>query len=212
MARALRRTRVWVFRPTTGLLAAALGALTGMVAVCSLLAIGLEGLGCIVMTLPLAVPLSALGSCLVYLAEPSKLARHGGAAMMLLLLPPSSIVWDARAKPPVFEVHSAITIAAAPERVCKHVVTFSELPEPQEWFFRAGLAYPKRARIEDPAPARYDIASFPRARSWNQSKCGTSRGCCDSASPRIQRQCTSGVHTPRYCPGICMATSFPSRA
>ena len=137
----------WLFRPTTALRAAAIGALTGMVAVCSLLAIGLEGLGCIVMTLPLAVPLSALGSCLVYLSEPSKLATRGGAAM-LLLLPPASIVWDAQARPPVFEVHSAITIAAPPERVWKHVVTFSELPEPREWFFRAGLAYPKRARIE----------------------------------------------------------------
>ena len=35
-----------------------------------------------------------------------------------------------------------------PEQVWKHIVTFSELPEPQEWFFRAGLAYPKLAHIE----------------------------------------------------------------
>jgi len=44
-----------------------------------------------------------------------------------------------------------------PEQVWKHGVAFSKLPEPQEWFFRAGLAYPKRARLEGfqarPVPA-----------------------------------------------------------
>jgi uncharacterized protein YndB with AHSA1/START domain len=67
---------------------------------------------------------------------------------MLLLLPPATLTWDSHAKPPVFEVRTSIEIAAPPEQVWRHVVTFSELPEPDEWFFRAGLAYPKRARIE----------------------------------------------------------------
>lgn len=117
-----------------------------MIALCSLLIAGLEGLGCLGMTLPLALPLGAPGSWLVYYARSSKAATRGGVAM-LLLLPPASLTWDARAQPPVFEVRSAITIAAPPEQVWKHVVTFSELPEPREWFFRAGLAYPKRAHI-----------------------------------------------------------------
>lgn len=137
----------WVFRPATGGRAMALGAITVMLAVGSSLFAGLEGLVCIVMALPLAAPLGALGSWLVYRGEPSRLATGAGVAM-LLLLPPASITWDTQARPPVFEVRSAITIAAPPERVWKHVVTFSELPEPREWFFRAGLAYPKRARIE----------------------------------------------------------------
>ena len=47
----------------------------------------------------------------------------------------------------VFEVRSAVEIAASPERVWKHVVSFSDLPEPEEWYFRAGVAYPRRARI-----------------------------------------------------------------
>jgi hypothetical protein len=64
-----------------------------MVAVCSLLILGLEGLGCIVMALPLAVPLGALGGYLAYRAESSRLATGAGAAM-LLLLPPTSLTWD----------------------------------------------------------------------------------------------------------------------
>ena len=101
----------WVFRPTSGGRAARLGAMTVLVALCSLLAIGLEGLICIAMAMPLALPLGALGSWLVYRAEPSGLDMRGGVAMLLLL--PGSVTWDAVATPPVFVVHTAIVIAAA---------------------------------------------------------------------------------------------------
>jgi hypothetical protein len=136
----------WISRPTTGGRAAGLGALAGIAAACSLLILRLDGLVCIVMSLPLVIPLGALGGWLVYRFEPSTLPTHTLA--ILLLLPPVSMTWDIRARPPVFEVRTAITIAANPEQVWRHVATFSELPPPQEWFFRSGLAYPKRARIE----------------------------------------------------------------
>jgi hypothetical protein len=136
----------WVFRPPTGARAAGLGALTVMAALSLLFLLGSEGLICIAMALPLALPLGAFGGWLVYQVGSARLAPAGVA--MFLLLPVASITWDAKAPPPVFQVRSAIEIVATPEQVWKHVVTFSELPEPQEWFFRAGLAYPKRARIE----------------------------------------------------------------
>ena len=100
---------------------------------------------CIVMALPLAVPLGALGGYLASQANSPKTATNGFA--MLVLLPSASLTWDMKAKPTVFEVRSAIEIAAPPEQVWKHVVTFSGLPEPREWLFRAGIAYPRRARI-----------------------------------------------------------------
>jgi hypothetical protein len=68
--------------------------------------------------------------------------------MMLILLPVASLTWDATVPPPVFQVRSTIDIAAPPEQVWKYVVKFPELPEPREWFFRAGLAYPTRVRLE----------------------------------------------------------------
>jgi len=137
----------WVLRPSEERGAAVLGALAAMVATCSLLIVGMEGLICIAMAWPLTVPLGALGGWLAYHAQGSELRTRGGIAM-LMLLPPAGVTWDAQARPPVFEVRSSIVIAASPEQVWKHVVTFSELPEPKEWFFRAGLAYPKRAHIE----------------------------------------------------------------
>jgi hypothetical protein len=136
----------WVLRPATGAKAAKLGALWTSAAVCSLLLVRLEGAICILMALPLAAPLGALGGWLVYHAGHYRWGTR--SAMIFLLLPPASLTWDASVRPPVFEMRTAIEIAAPPETVWTHVVTFSELPEPREWFFRAGIAYPKRARIE----------------------------------------------------------------
>ena len=56
-----------------------------------------------------------------------------------------------------FAVRTKIEIAATPERVW----SFSDLEEPQEWNFRAGFAYPMRARIEGTGEGRCDIANSP---------------------------------------------------
>ncbi len=148
----------WVFQPATGKQAAGMGAISTVAALCGLLMVGWEGLICIAMALPLAVPLGALGSWAVYRLESSRLAKPSLA--MLLLLPSASITWDASVPPLVFKVRSAVEIAATPEQVWKHVVTFSDLPEPTEWYFRAGLAYPKRARIEGSGPGAIRYCEF----------------------------------------------------
>ena len=148
----------FIFRPQTAAQAAMWGVLVVLTALFSLLLVKVEGLICILMALPLALPLGAVGSLLVYWTGSSRVTKPGVA--MLLLLPSAGITWDATARPPVFEARSAIEIAAAPEQVWKHVVTFAELPEPQEWFFRAGIAYPKRARIEGSGPGAIRYCEF----------------------------------------------------
>lgn len=57
-----------------------------------------------------------------------------------------------RPAPPLFEVRTAIEIHGPPEEVWRQVVAFSELPEPREWLFRAGIAYPVRATIQGHGP------------------------------------------------------------
>ncbi|SPE31040.1 conserved membrane hypothetical protein [Candidatus Sulfopaludibacter sp. SbA3] len=135
----------WVFRPATHFRALMLGVLAAAVASVGLLLLRLDGLICIVMALPLTAPLAALGSWLVYQAEPSGRIRRGLG--ILLMLPPG-MLWDAAAPPPVFEVHTSLVINAPPEKIWKYVVSFPPLPEPHEWYFRAGLAYPTLTRIE----------------------------------------------------------------
>lgn len=139
-------TASWVAGPKTGRAAAKIGAMAVAIAALALFIVGMEGILCIVMALPLAVPLGAFGGWLVYRGESSPAAAR--SITMLLLLPSASMTWDLKAPPILFEVHSAIEIAATPEQVWKHVVSVSDLPEPREWYFRAGLAWPTRSRIE----------------------------------------------------------------
>ena len=110
-----------------------------------LLLSGVEGLICLAMAYPLAVPLVALGCWLGYRIAQSD--RPRAMAAMLLLFPAvafseSAGVWE----PPLREVVSSIEIDAPPEVVWTNVVAVSELPPPQRWVFKAGIAYPIRAR------------------------------------------------------------------
>jgi hypothetical protein len=55
-----------LFRPKTGVGAAGVGALANAVPCCSLLVIGMEGMGCVAMCIPLVCPLGALGGAAVH--------------------------------------------------------------------------------------------------------------------------------------------------
>jgi Polyketide cyclase / dehydrase and lipid transport len=148
----------WVFLPVTGARAAGMGALAAAASACFLLFLSLEGIICILMALPLVAPLGALGGWLFYLAQSSRFAARG--SMMLLLLTPATLTWDVKVSPTVFEVRSEVIVAATPEQVWKHVVSFSTLPAPTEWFFRTGLACPIRARIEGSGPGAIRYCEF----------------------------------------------------
>jgi hypothetical protein len=104
---------------------------------------GWEGLICVLMSLPLAAPMGALGGMLVHAA---RARRKEAASGWMLALVPWSIAWDVTATPPVRPVVTAVEIAAPPAAVWKRVVEFPPLEEPQEWYFRAGLAYPQSAQ------------------------------------------------------------------
>ena len=133
--------------PTLGR-AARIGAFAVLVANLGLLVLGTEGLICIAMSLPLTVPLGALGGLFAHSAERTHLQNKSTAALLLLLpLSGGTVGMDLTAKPPLFQVRTAIEIAAPPERVWKYVVSFPDLAPPGEWFFKAGIAYPERARI-----------------------------------------------------------------
>jgi hypothetical protein len=66
-----------------------------------------------------------------------------------------------RPMPPVYEVGTSIEINASPENVWNQVVAFAQIPEPKEWLFRAGIAYPVRAEIigQGPGAERHCVFS-----------------------------------------------------
>jgi len=121
-----------------------------------LLGIGLfgfaiEGVICLIMAWPIAAVLALMGGSVGYLIQRRPWTRMEAPAMLtvlVLFLP--ALMGAEYASPPVaptFEVTSSIEINAAPETVWKNVISFAELPPPNEWIFRTGVAYPVRARI-----------------------------------------------------------------
>jgi hypothetical protein len=147
----------WIFRPKTARGAAGAGALGVLVTTVALLLVGVEGGICIVMCLPIALPCGALGGWLLWDLQRGRRARRGLA--MFLLLPPS-ILWDAKAPPPVFPVQTQLVVGATPAEVWKRVISFPDLPEPTELIFRAGVAYPIRAHLEGAGPGAVRYCEF----------------------------------------------------
>lgn len=144
--------------PETRRKAALHGMLANMILSVSLLFIGVEGLICIFMSWPLILPLGALGGYLAGWAR--ALPVNAMNALLLVPVAAGSLGFDFVAQVPVFEARTVLEIAAPPSRVWKHVVTFSDLPEPDDWYFRVGLAYPRRARIEGSGPGAIRYCEF----------------------------------------------------
>ena len=122
----------------------------------ALMAVALEGAFCLIMALPLALPLAAFGGGCAHVIQKRRRPQQGATALFsLVLLFTPGIEWTEHltAIPaPVFVVRSAIEIQAPPEKVWKEVVAFTEIPPPSEWIFRAGIAYPIRAEIFGTGP------------------------------------------------------------
>jgi len=116
---------------------------------CSLALFALEGLICIGMALPIAyliaIPGALAGRAIALSGRPSPTLHAFAPFVVLLLL---SDIEARLSEPGHFECISVVEIDAPPEVVWHHVVSFSELPEPEEFLFRLGVAYPIRARIE----------------------------------------------------------------
>jgi hypothetical protein len=163
----------WSFRPTTAGKAVELGATTGAVGCCLFLLLGAEGFICVMMALPVVVPLTAAGSLLAYWGgRPAQGKRPAGMALLV----PLSLLFDVNAKPPVYSVTTSIVVNAAPERVWKYVVAFPEITVEPDWMLRTGLAYPLRTRIEGSGVGAHrncDLSTGTveeRAVDWNEPR------------------------------------------
>jgi hypothetical protein len=117
-----------------------------------LLGLAVEGVFCLLMALPLALPLAAFGGSFGYLVQRRRWYPNGAPAFLsVLLIFVPGIQWVehvAAPTPPVYVVRTTIDIQASPEKVWRQVVSFSEIAPPTEWMFRAGIAYPIRAGIQ----------------------------------------------------------------
>jgi hypothetical protein len=113
-----------------------------------LIAVAVEGLICLIMSLPLSIPLAVLGGAAGRRAAASAGAEHPLAAMFMLMAIPLTAAVEPPAGVAIHEVRSSVVIDAPPAAVWPHVIAFREIPPPDDWIFRAGVAYPIRAHID----------------------------------------------------------------
>lgn len=117
-----------------------------------LLSVAIEGVICLAMAAPLALVISSIGASVGYVIQRRPEVMHPAPSMMLVLLLSVPGLMEAEhaapPEPPVFAVRTSIEINAPPEEVWRQVVSFAEIPPPQDPLFRLGIAYPTRATIE----------------------------------------------------------------
>lgn len=117
----------------------------------ALLALAIEGVVCLIMAVPIAIPLGVLGGACGHAIQKRRWLEQDAPVFLslLLLLAPGVQYAEhvAARQSPVFEVHTQIDVQAPPDEVWRQVIAFTEIPAPTEWMFRAGIAYPIRAQM-----------------------------------------------------------------
>lgn len=118
----------------------------------AIIVIALEGIICLIMAAPIAFMLAFFGSLVGYIiqARPWLSDQAMSVTLAMLLVLPSLMAAESASEPEpaVRAVDTEVIIAAPPARVWPHVIAFPPLPEPDDWFFRTGVAYPQRAEIQ----------------------------------------------------------------
>jgi len=112
-----------------------------------LLALAWEGVLCLLMAAPLAIVVAMIGATCG--SASARVRPSAKPAYMTVAILPLILMAEAAAHraAPLYRVDSEIVIDAPAEAVWKNVVTFSDIAGEPEWYFRAGIAYPVRARI-----------------------------------------------------------------
>lgn len=147
-------------------LASCAGAATLSVAVLgvALLALMVEGVICLAMAAPIGELLALIGAFAGWALQrgPRGTAPLPPALGSLILALPLMMGAEAHdaALPPQFAVVTTVEVDAPPAVVWEHVVKFSELPPPESWIFKLGVAYPVRARIEGTGPGAVRKCEF----------------------------------------------------
>ncbi len=143
-------TSSWFFnrrQPQTFAASAGIGALTVISGFMGMFLFALEGVICLIMTVPMAMPVAALGALLGKAIADTSRRPDWEMAGTLCMLPLWAYGETLPAKETERVVLTTVHIDAPPSAVWQQVVSFPELPAKRAWYFRLGIACPERARI-----------------------------------------------------------------
>ena len=165
----------------------------------------IEGLGCLIMVVPLVVPVAFLGSALGYaIARSLPAATSRAATAPLVVLP---LLFGAETASPLPEassepVISEIVIDAPPDLVWKRVVAFPPLDSPDEFMFRHGIAAPMSATIDGEGPGAIRRCNFTTGtfvepiEVWSPGR-ELTFSVKEQPDPMIEQTLWNGVRPPR---------------
>ncbi len=125
---------------------------TLIIASLAFLLLGVEGGICIVMAIPLFIPLGILGAIVGYSIAVSFQRPHHderkGLYGCIVLLPMIAVIESRFDISPTIEVCSSVTINAPIETVWQRVIDFPEITARPTGMLAVGIAYPIRAHME----------------------------------------------------------------
>jgi hypothetical protein len=127
--------------------------LTCILATAAMFGFAIEGAGCLIMMLPLALPLAMIGGVVGHILQANLHPRPVSRTMLfiaLLAFLPLFLGAERMGRPraTIYAVTTYVDVNASPQRVWRRVVSFPPLAAPADWMFRAGVAYPMSAEID----------------------------------------------------------------
>ena len=116
----------------------------------ALIAVAIEGAVCLIMALPIALPLALIGGLLGYGVLHLSAAQNPAMFLLIAGLTPFSAGLEHAFLPAndLFSVTTAIDLPAAPALVWQTILEPAKLSPPSHALFRAGVAYPLASHIE----------------------------------------------------------------
>jgi uncharacterized membrane protein YhaH (DUF805 family) len=122
------------------------------ISICGAIIVGaaLDGIFCVAMAAPIAAALAFLGAYLAYAIQSMRrMVSQSGAVLGLFLAIPlmAGAEFLAPLPTPIFQTHTSIEIAASPQLVWKHMISFPRIETPLTTVFQLGIPHPIEAQI-----------------------------------------------------------------
>jgi hypothetical protein len=114
----------------------------------ALLLFAAEGAICLLMAAPIMLPLGMAGGPVGKFIADQQRGLRRGLMGCLIILPLFAAVESKLPNNSEFVVVSSVTIAAPPAIVWERVISFTDIAEPPDWFFRLGISCPIGATID----------------------------------------------------------------
>ncbi len=127
-----------------------------------LFAVAVEGLICLLMAVPIALPIALFGGAVGFGLRHKPVVRTPAMFLLLAGLTPFGATAERalHLSAEIFPVTTSIDLPASPERVWQTVLQPAKLAPPEQALFRAGVAYPLASHIEGAGPTATRYCDF----------------------------------------------------